>query len=387
MVKKCGRMNWRRRLFYLYSPSTLRGMLLSDWFSLLRQNRFEVDRAYLLRALSITAFSAVNSALAPLESGLYSKRISQQRVPPPLFILCFARSGTTHLFQLLSRHPHFQYPTTIAANFPHIFLCTEALLATILSPLAQGKRIQDGVGVAVDSPEEDELAHMQTTRMSPLLSALFPKGAHHYHPYRTFESATPEERARWKERVFHFFQKLTLRDSRPLLLKSPGHLARLGLLLEMFPNARFVHLRRHPYDVIRSQHHTRGQIAHHWGLQRAPAERDYEWSLELMEESSRRFLEERPLIVERLYEMRYEDLIRRPEVELRRMHEALELPGYDEFLPLVKDDLRKPKPHSVRHHDPLPDSVKAEANNRLREWISFYGWREEEGRRLPEPNA
>ena len=51
-------MNWRRRLFYLYSPSTLRGMLLSDWFSLLRQNRFEVDRAYLLRALSITAFSA-----------------------------------------------------------------------------------------------------------------------------------------------------------------------------------------------------------------------------------------------------------------------------------------------------------------------------------------
>ena len=106
-----------------------------------------------------------------------------------------------------------------------------------------------------------------------------------------------------------------------------------------------------------------------------------------MEESSRRFLEERPLISERLYEMQYEDLIQRPEVELKRMHETLELPGYDEFLSLVKGALLRKKPHRVRQHDPLPDSVKTEANHRLREWISFYDWREEEGRRLPEPNA
>ncbi len=355
-------------------------MLLSDWLKLLHQNRFQVDRPYLLRALSITAFCAFNSTLAPVERLLYSKRASQQQVPPPLFILGFARSGTTHLYQLLSRHPHFQYPTTIAANFPHIFLTTEAVLSAVLAPLAQGKRIQDGVGVAVDSPEEDELAHMQTTRMSPLLSALFPRGAHHYHPYRTFETASLDERARWKRKVLHFFQKLTLRDSRPLLLKSPGHLARLGLLLELFPDARFVHLRRHPYEVIRSQHHTRGQIANHWGLQRAPVEKDYEWSLQLMEESSRRFLEERPSIAGRLYEMRYEDLLDRPEVELKRMHEVLDLPGYDDFLPLMRESSRKTKPHGIRHHDPLPETIKTEVSCRLREWISFYDWSKEEGR-------
>ena len=38
----------------------------------------------------------------------------------------------------------------------------------------------------------------------------------------------------------------TLKYNRSLLLKSPPHTARIRLLLEMFPNARFVHILRDP---------------------------------------------------------------------------------------------------------------------------------------------
>ena len=36
---------------------------------------------------------------------------------------------------------------------------------------------------------------------------------------------------------------------KPLLIKSPVHTARVGLLLDMFPRARFVYIHRHPLQV------------------------------------------------------------------------------------------------------------------------------------------
>src|SRR5581483_11720823 len=45
---------------------------------------------------------------------------------------------------------------------------------------------------------------------------------------------------------------VTLRTGRPLILKSPPHTARIRLLLKLFPDARFVHIRRDPYAVFRS---------------------------------------------------------------------------------------------------------------------------------------
>ena len=50
-------------------------------------------------------------------------------------------------------------------------------------------------------------------------------------------------------------RKLTFKYGRPLVLKSPPHTARIRLLLEMFPEARFVHIHRHPYQVFRSCRH------------------------------------------------------------------------------------------------------------------------------------
>ena len=36
---------------------------------------------------------------------------------------------------------------------------------------------------------------------------------------------------------------------KPLLIKSPVHTARVGLLLDIFPRARFVYIHRHPLQV------------------------------------------------------------------------------------------------------------------------------------------
>jgi CTP synthase (UTP-ammonia lyase) len=37
--------------------------------------------------------------------------------------------------------------------------------------------------------------------------------------------------------------------------KNPCHLTRIGLLKEMFPEAKFIFIHRHPYKVIESLYH------------------------------------------------------------------------------------------------------------------------------------
>src|SRR5207344_800455 len=52
-----------------------------------------------------------------------------------------------------------------------------------------------------------------------------------------------------------FLKKLTRKFQRPLILKSPPNTGRIKLILEMFPEARFVHIHRNPYVVYQSTRH------------------------------------------------------------------------------------------------------------------------------------
>lgn len=45
-----------------------------------------------------------------------------------------------------------------------------------------------------------------------------------------------------------------------LLIKSPVHTARVKLLLELFPDAQFIYIHRHPFDVFKSAVNMAGKI-------------------------------------------------------------------------------------------------------------------------------
>ncbi|MBC8355082.1 MAG: sulfotransferase [Planctomycetes bacterium] len=48
------------------------------------------------------------------------------------------------------------------------------------------------------------------------------------------------------------FKKLTFKYDKPLVVKSPTHTGHVRLLLEMFPEAKFVHIHRNPFEVFSS---------------------------------------------------------------------------------------------------------------------------------------
>ena len=96
-------------------------------------------------------------------------------------------------------------------------------------------------------------------------------------------------------------QKLSLKYEKPLVLKSPAHTCRIKMILEVFPDAKFVHIHRNPFDVFQSTNHLMRSISPWLTLQR-PDHSDLEnRTIRQYKEVYDVFSEERELIPERAF--------------------------------------------------------------------------------------
>ena len=138
---------------------------------------------------------------------------------------------------------------------PHTFLTTERLGGPARRQARRPAAFPGRDGPGGRGASEDEVALGTMTGLSPYLGWYFPRDGAGYGRYLTFRGVPDEEVARWGHALTTFLKKLTLKHGRPLVLKSPPHTARIRLLLDLFPDARFVHIHRDPYDVFRSTRH------------------------------------------------------------------------------------------------------------------------------------
>lgn len=357
---------------HLFSP--LQGMTAGTWASILRQNRLAIDPPYWPRAAFQSAIVPFNSAFARLEEAVYGRAIEATPVEPPLFILGHWRHGTTHLHNLLSRDPQFACPTLYQTLYPRTFLTTERLVPRIGRPLLMRERPHDHVALDFGVPNEDEIALVNDSARSPYLAWSFPRNAASYERFLTFREATEEEVAAWKASLLRFLKALSLRHGRPLVLKSPPHTARIRLLLDLFPDARFVHIRRDPFEVFRSTRHMIESTMRYWRLQSPPGGEDVEGSiLRTYREMYDAYFEQRVLVpAGRLCEVAYEDLERDPIGSAGAIYDALDLPGFDAARPRLEEYVGSIAGYRKNTHPDLPDPLRLRI---AREWgRNFEEW-------------
>ena len=177
-------------------------------------------------------------------------------VERPLFVLGHWRSGTTHLHYLLGLDDRFACPHLYHVHYPHTFLSTERRFSGLTAFLLPRHRPYDNVKLDLAAPCEDEFAMCVSGFMTPYLSGVFPRRAEHYDQFLTFQNALSNAAEQWKSSLRTFLKKITLKYGKPLIVKSPAHTGRIKLLLDMFPDARFVHIHRDPYAVFQSTVHT-----------------------------------------------------------------------------------------------------------------------------------
>ena len=356
---------------YLFSP--LQGMTIEVWLSLLRRNRPAVDAVYWPRALVQTAFSLAETGVACREAAEFGPRVEAVQVRQPLFILGHFRSGTTHLHNLLALDDNFAAPTLYQTLYPATFLRPGRLVTRLGGMMLPPKRPQDNIALGFQQPNEDEIALCILTGLSPYLAWAFPRRAWHYDRYLTFGGVPEDELSCWKAAFVRFLKKLSWGHDKSLVLKSPPHTARVRLLLELFPDARFVHIRRHPYAVFRSTKHLHRAVTPYWRLQGGPAPEDDDRIIVTYRTLYDAFFEQRCLIPDgRFFEVSYEALEADPIGQLEALYSALRLPSFATVRPTVADYLDSISGYQKNQHSELPEGLCLRIR---REWRrSFEEW-------------
>lgn len=356
------------------SHNYLTGITAGDWWRLLRQNGFAVDPVYWHRAAVVSVLSLANSFYRRREEKKHGAEIAATTIQqPPLFILGHWRSGTTHLHNLLAHDDEgFAYANTYQVVNPHIFLTTEEVRTRRFAKLLPDKRPMDNMALSFESPQEDEFAPLLITLLSSYLGVSFPRREEHYNRYLSFDGVPREEIEAWKTGFECFLKKLTLKygSQRRLLLNSPPHTARVRLLLEMFPDAKFVHIHRRPEEVLQSFRHYYDTAMWHTYLQRPDRSKIDDEIIQRYRDLMGALVRDRPLIpAGNFHEVSFADLERDPMGTVAGVYQALSLGGADRALPKIRAYADTLKDYEKNRFQPLDEASK----QRLREeWSPIY---------------
>jgi hypothetical protein len=368
-------MSWKESFSLHMAPGAFAGVTLGRWLRVLRDNRFDIDLRYWTRAALVTAGSMSNSVLARLENFRYGRAIRATKVDPPLFVLGIWRSGTTHLHNLLARDDRFAYPTFFDVLYPHTFLSTEKTTSRVIAAFVPGKRPQDNMSMGVSEPQEEELALCSLTGRSYLMTLAFPRRAKHYERYVTLRDVSGDDLSAWKTALMGFVRKLALKYGRPLVLKSPGHTARVRLLLEMFPGAKFVHIHRNPFEVFQSARHAVLKLSPYWTLQRSDYSELDDDIIRQYKQLCSAYLEERSLIPSgHLHELSFAQLEADPLSAMREIYQALDLPDFAHVEPRLKEYLGSLTQYRRNIFRAIPAELRARIEVEWRPWIEEWGY-------------
>jgi omega-hydroxy-beta-dihydromenaquinone-9 sulfotransferase len=348
------------------------GMTLGEYLRLLRKHRFAVAPAYWPRAAFMASMGVLNSVINQYEKRLYGQQIACAQIKPPLFILGHWRSGTTHLHNLLATDTQFAYPTMYQVLNPHTFLSTERYSRILfVSPTT---RMMDNMGIDAGVPFEDEFATCGTLH-SPFLRWVFPRAGEEYDKYLTFRGVPSQEIAEWTAALALFYKKLTWKYNRPLLLKSPPHTGRIKLLLDMFPDARFVHIYRNPYVVFQSTQRQTQVSLRTMGLQHTDLQHINAGIICRYKIIYDAFFEERVLIPDgRLHEVSFEDLEKDPIGQVKRIYDHLDVPGFDAMQPSLQGYVDSMADYRKNTYPELSSSLRNEIACAWRQSFEHWGY-------------
>jgi hypothetical protein len=354
-------MSERRRLLAPLTPGQMRGVTLGDWLGVLWSNGFRVPPRCWPKAAWTTLLCLGNTPLRWLEAALFGRRIAAQQVLPPLFVLGHWRSGTTHLHNLLAVDDRFAYPTFSQVSYPHDFLLMDGLRSRIGRWFMPATRGLDNMALHPKAPDEDEFALCRTTFLSPFMSQAFPGRASWYDRYLTFRDVPARDVERWKAAFVRLARKLTWKYRRPLLFKSPPHTCRIKLLLEVFPEARFVHIHRDPYVVYQSTQRLWSLAFSLFPFQTTDLAQLHERIVRQYAEMYEAFFEERELLPPGRYaEVGFEDLEKDPIGQVRRIYAELGLPDFAAVEPALRAYVASLAGYRKNQHPDLPPDVRAD---------------------------
>ncbi|MBL9132285.1 MAG: sulfotransferase [Verrucomicrobiaceae bacterium] len=363
---------------WLTDPILLHPLAGASWGHFWQEYR--ENKPYSLRSLpsrlcSITSM-IMNMPSAWLEERLYGRAVQEHVLSaPPVFIIGHARSGTTHLHNLLSLDPRFAFINLLQTMQPRRFLTMTGLERAIIRAALPKTRGIDNVVLTIDSPQEEEMALGILSGICAYKCFFFPdRTEHHFRESMLMENVPADRLRGFKEAYVHLVKKISYASGpgRQILFKSPANTTRIPLLLELFPDARFIHIVRNPHKVYHSmQRLIDGAASFSWHARRPG---DFEDTILGYEHTMRRYLEDREKVpAGHLIEVRYEDLDRAPVDTIASIYDALQFPGREDACARVAEHCAKLAGYQKNCHPDDP-ALRARVAERWRFAFEAFGY-------------
>ncbi|MEW6250179.1 MAG: sulfotransferase [Planctomycetota bacterium] len=362
-----------KRLYPFAMPMTFAP--LDVQFTCLWAARGRIAWSFLPRAIAILILSTINTVLN-LPERLLSPLLRQRRVLDPIFVVGVHRSGTTHLHNLLALDPQLVAPRHFQVLNPGGALLCGWPLTGVLAAFFPWRRPMDNMSSHVFSPGEEEFALANLCHVSPYWGWVFPRRAAAYDRYLCASGFTPRENRIWKRAYLSFLHKLVLWSGKRPVLKNPCNTGRLELLLELFPDARIVHIHRHPHDVYRSNVHFAREAHCLFQLQDPLAGHTYTdrflSAYAAMESNCYRVAAELP--ANRFVDVRFEDLEADPLGQIARIYAQLELEFDQRFRQRLESYLGSVADYRKNRFRPLAEPVQREILQHIGPLLQRWGY-------------
>jgi len=352
---------------------SLVGILFNKWWFLLKENRFNISSPYWSNAIKLTLISINNQQVWKKEEQLFGASIAKAKIEAPIFVFGHWRSGTTLLHNLLSVDNRFAAPTLLQVTHPSTFLLREKQYEEMAKEAEKQKRPMDNIQVSAESPGEDEFAISTLSARSPLIGWTFPKRETFYDRFLTFMDASEQDVVRWKKAMDYFYRKLTYRYDRPLLLESPTHTARLRLLYEIYPDAKFIHIHRNPYEVIRSTLNLYEKAVRYSHLQVVEKQQQIDNVFRRYKLMYDAYFKDREAIsVDRFIDISFEELETDMVGQIEKIYQRINIDGFGEVEPKLVEYIESISSYQKNKYDPLPKELKTKVRETCKR--SFVEW-------------
>lgn len=242
-----------RRIYFRFPITTLAGSTLKNIRDL--QSNHTIESRYRKKFFLTKVAAGILEVFNLAERIVWGSRLRNHRLQhPPVFIIGFWRSGTTLLHNLLCQDPEAAYTTTFQTVFPNVLLTQSWWLKPFTNQYLPPQRPYDNVSMDMDFPQEEDFGLMNLQPSTIYKFFIFPAEFEQIIETDLYtEKLSPERISAWKEAYRSMIAKAAINTGGTRYIgKNPCHLTRIGLLLEMYPEARFIFIHRHPYKVVES---------------------------------------------------------------------------------------------------------------------------------------
>lgn len=332
-----------------YSPRFWAGMRIGDYVGMLAKNGFRLHPSRIPMLFLVGGCAVTSSGLSLMQSLFLSRKIRQtELVKPPVFVVGHWRSGTTLLHELLGLDDQFAWPSTFECFMPTHYLLSGRALQPLVRLLMPSQRPMDSMPAGPQYPQEDEFALIGLGAPTPYYNIAFCNEDPRYLELLNLNRADAGDVEDLRDSLTWFYQSLTYRKQKQLILKSPTHTGRIGHLARWFPDAKFVHITRHPYKIFPSTMHLWKTLAHVQGYQ-LPRNND----AKLIDYVNRCYAEMYEgyfdqvgdIPEENIVQIRFEELIEDPVSQIESIYSRFDLRGFDTAKARLEDFWAQRKSH------------------------------------------